>query len=228
MTDPKSSPGRFAVPLNYKSAAREDMKTWDGQSLSHVISTCSAFTAATFVVIAELLSEENLWGVVVLGGTLILTNYILTMLHIRSVMAAQRIPTAAVCPVKNGAQKRRAASSRGRLNQETFVEVRLPAGEDDFLPYAVKASSKHAAEAQHVREAARQEMWSDRDQPTRDERKNKHRRHEGRRKLRPPELGRESAKSQRHAKKRISVAAKHRRSGIPRRGVRSSSSYIQV
>jgi hypothetical protein len=226
--DPKSLPKLAEVPLSYKSAAHEDEKPWDRHSLSHAVSTCSAFTAATFVVIAELLSEENLWGVVVVGGTLILTNYVLTMCNIRSVMAAQRIPTAAVCRVKISAQKRRADSLRRRVSPETFVDVCLSDGEDEVLPYAIKASTKHAAATQHVREVAGHDMRSNRDQPTPNERKHKHRRHEGRRKLRPSESGREAAKSQRHAKRKLSVTTKHRRSGIPRRGVRSSSSYVQV
>lgn len=47
-------------------------------SVSEVICNCVAFVAATLVVIGELFSEHNLWGVITIGGALSTVNILLT------------------------------------------------------------------------------------------------------------------------------------------------------
>lgn len=54
-------------------------------SFCFVVSTCVAFVSTSLVVVGEMASEKNMQGLVIIGGSMVIINTLMTRFHLRRV-----------------------------------------------------------------------------------------------------------------------------------------------
>lgn len=75
--------GKPSFPLEKNALAASDGP--DPDSLCFVVSTCVAFISTSLVVLGEMASEKNMQGLVIIGGSMMIINTLMTRYHLRRV-----------------------------------------------------------------------------------------------------------------------------------------------
>jgi hypothetical protein len=119
------------------SEGKDSLKLEKSYSLSSVVATCSSFSAATFIVIAQLLSEGNLWEVVVVGGGLVLANCLFTLLNWRRALANDPPRVAIAERQRRELQRRRTCLQDAQAaSRRNWVELSMSSDDDYAMPSA--------------------------------------------------------------------------------------------
>lgn len=65
----------------------------DPDSIRFVLSTCIAFFSTSLVMVGEMASENNMQGLVIIGGSMFIVNVLMTRYHLRRVRELQASKT---------------------------------------------------------------------------------------------------------------------------------------